>query len=564
LTRAQVPGWTLWLLLAVCWFASMPWRPLLDPDEARYAEIPREMLVSGDWVTPRLDGLKYFEKPPLQYWGTAATYSVFGVSEWTGRLWAVGLAFLSLPLVYGWTRRRYGTRAALVALVAMAATPYFVAIGHLNLLDAAFTFWLTGAVLAFLQGQCDAVGSSSERRWMLMAWAAAALAVLSKGIVVAVLAGLALVLYTVIERDAGPWRRLHVLTGLPLFLLIAAPWFVVVSMRNPEFPGFFFVHEHFARFLTTVHDRQGPWWYFLPYLLLMVLPWSRVIYAAVRDGWVDPPEKIVTPPQTQRFTPSGWNDPGVTREEPDRTGAPPQFKPRKFLLIYAAGTLLFFSVSGSKLPPYILPMVPALAILVGVYAADRPALLRDVKAFFAGMMVLTGVGLMVYSRIHNGDVPNALVGWSAAAIVVGLLPLALRASAPLLLLCAASVLGWDCVLAAYTAMPPLRTGKEVAIAALPSIQPQTDLFSVGEYRHSLTFYLGRPMVLVGYAGELEFGVEQEPNKAWATPEDFMARWRASQDAVAFVAPEIFKSYQSRGLTGRVVASDARTIVVSRK
>ena len=511
------------------------------------------MLITGDWVTPRLDGLKYFEKPPLQYWGTAAAYSVFGVSEWTARLWGVGLAFLCLPLVYGWTRRLYGTRAASVALVAMAATPYFVGIGHLNLLDGAFTFWLTAAVLAFSLGQRAAVGSSSERRWMLLAWAGAALAVLSKGIVVAVLAGLALVVYTILERDAGPWRRLHVLTGLPLFLLIAAPWFVIVSMRNPEFPGFFFVHEHFARFLTTVHERAGPWWYFLPFLLIMVLPWAQVIYGAVRDGWVDPPEQMATPPQTQHFKPSGWSDPGIGG-----------FKPRKFLLIYAAGTLLFFSVSGSKLPPYIMPMVPALAVLVGVYAADRPALLRDVKWFCAGLMVLAGVGAMVYSRIHNGDIPSALVGWSAAAIVVGVLPIALRASAPVLLLSAASVLGWDCLLAAYTAMPPPRTGKVVASAARPAIHPQTDLFSVGEYRHSLTFYLGRSMVLVGYAGELEFGVEQEPHKAWATPEDFMARWRASQDAVAFFAPEIFNSYQSRGLPGRVVASDARTIVVSRK
>jgi 4-amino-4-deoxy-L-arabinose transferase-like glycosyltransferase len=528
----------------------MPWRPLLDPDEARYAEIPREMLVSGDWVTPRLDGLKYFEKPPLQYWGTAAAYSVFGVSEWTARLWGVGLAFLCLPLVYGWTRRLYGTRAASVALVALASTPYFVGIGHLNLLDTAFTFWMTSAVLAFSLGQCAAVGSSSERRWMLLAWAAAALAVLSKGIVVAVLAGLALVLYTIVERDAGPWRRLHVLTGLPLFLLIAAPWFLVVSMRNPEFPGFFFVHEHFARFLTTVHERAGPWWYFLPFLLVMVLPWARVIYGALREGWVDP---------------------GVGGDELAHAGDSARFKPRKFLLIYAAGTLLFFSVSGSKLPPYIMPMAPALAILVGVYAADRPALLRDVRWLFAGMMVLAGAGAMVYSRLHNGEVPGTLVGWSAAAIAVGLLSLALRAlgavpqsAAAALILSAASVLGWDCLLAAYTAMPPLRTGKAVALAALPAIRPQTDLFSVGEYRHSLTFYLGRPMVLVGYAGELQFGVEQEPRKAWVTPEDFVARWRESQDAVAFFAPEIFNSYQSSGLPGRVVATDARTVVVSRK
>src|ERR1700704_515334 len=93
-------GWLLWIVLAAVWFATMPIRPLIDPDEGRYAEIPREMVASGDWVTPRLNGLKYFEKPPLQYWTTAALYSVFGPSEWTSRLWAAVLGFLTLPVVF--------------------------------------------------------------------------------------------------------------------------------------------------------------------------------------------------------------------------------------------------------------------------------------------------------------------------------------------------------------------------------------------------------------------------------------------------------------------------------
>ena len=93
-------GWLAWLILAAAWFSTLQVRALLDPDEGRYAEIPREMLASGDWVTPRFDGLKYFEKPPLQYWATAAVYAGFGVSEWSSRLWSVGLAFACLPLVY--------------------------------------------------------------------------------------------------------------------------------------------------------------------------------------------------------------------------------------------------------------------------------------------------------------------------------------------------------------------------------------------------------------------------------------------------------------------------------
>src|SRR5215475_4719158 len=186
--RGGAVSWPAWLLLALAWFATMPARPMLDPDEGRYAEIPREMLVSGDWVTPRFDDLKYFEKPPLQYWATAVAYRAFGVSQWSSRLWGVGLTFACLPLVYAWARRLYGARAALVALTALAVSPYFVLVGHINLLDGAFTFWLTGALLAFTLAQSAPERSGAERRFMLAAWAAAALAVLSKGIVVGVLA----------------------------------------------------------------------------------------------------------------------------------------------------------------------------------------------------------------------------------------------------------------------------------------------------------------------------------------------------------------------------------------
>src|ERR1700749_2679980 len=187
--RARGLRRVVWGVLAVAWVAALPIRPLVDPDEGRYAEIPREMAATVDWLPPRLDGLKYFEKPPLQYWATAAAYSVFGVSEWTSRLWTVGLAFACLPMVFGWTRRLYGGKAALAAVVALAVSPYFGIIGHLNLLDAGFTFWLTGAVFAFTLAQSSEEGGQAERRWMLLAWLAAALAILSKGIVVGVLTG---------------------------------------------------------------------------------------------------------------------------------------------------------------------------------------------------------------------------------------------------------------------------------------------------------------------------------------------------------------------------------------
>jgi 4-amino-4-deoxy-L-arabinose transferase-like glycosyltransferase len=531
-------GWLAWLILAAGWFSTLQVRALLDPDEGRYAEIPREMLASGDWITPRFDGLKYFEKPPLQYWATAAAYAGFGVSEWSSRLWSVGLAFACLPLVYAWVACFYGAGSALAALLALAVSPFFAVVGHLNLLDGAFTFWLTAALLAFTVAQSAPPASVPERRWMLAAWALAALAVLSKGIVVAVLAGGALVLYTLIERDAAPWRRLHPAAGVALFLGVAAPWFVAVSLRNPSFPQFFFVHEHFTRFLTTVHQRFEPWWYFLPLLLLAVLPWLPGLLRACRRAW----------PQAG-------------------TGAA-RFRPLRFLLLYAALTLVFFSASGSKLAPYILPLLPVLAAVTGAGNPAPLALARTAAWVGAALVLLVAGGLLIYGARVNSFVPQAAWYWAfgavAAALAAAALAAARRVSVQPAVLASAlgAMLAWQGLLCEYALIPPARSARELVSAVRPFIGAYTPLYSVGQYRETVSPYLGRTLQLAGYEGELQFGLREEPQRRM-TLEQFASRWSAADQGVAFFDPQLWDSWRRRGFPGRVIAADNYTVAVSR-
>ena len=532
--------WLAWIVLAAAWFATTPLRPMLDPDEGRYAEIPREMVASGDWITPRFDGLKYFEKPPLQYWGTAAVYSVAGLSEWSSRAWSVGLAFGCLALSFAWTRALFGGAAALTALTALAVSPYFLIVGHLNLLDAGLTFFLTAAVFAFTRAQTAAPASAAERNWMLTAWVAAALGVLSKGIVVGALAGAALIVYTLIERDARPWRRLHPATGLPLFLALTGPWFIVVSLRNPGFAGFFFVHEHFTRFLTTVHQRVEPWWYFLPLLLLGVLPWIAPLPRAVASAW-------------------------------NETAAPATgFRPRRFLAVFAVVTLVFFSASGSKLAPYILPMFPVLAALVGAHGAAPGRLAAPAARIGAALIVLLAVAGIVYSARRNAFVPREALLWLAAGSLIALLALAatlravrLPAVALAVATAAAAMLAWQCLLCAYAVIPPARSARDLVAQARPAVGPQTALYSVGQYRETLSPYLGRTLTLVDYQGELAFGLNAEPGRRDLSVEAFKARWDASRDAVAFFDPKLWDSWRRQGFPGRVIAADNYTVAVSR-
>src|SRR5437879_11993205 len=190
---------------SLAWFCNLGYRHLVKPDEGRYAEIPREMVVSGDWLTPRLNGYKYFEKPPLQYWMTAAAFTAFGQNEWTARLWPGITGFLGVLLVFWAGKRLFGPPVGLYAAAVAASSAIYASVGHFLTLDMALSVFMSASVFAFAVAQSDPAGDAERRRWMLLAWAAAALAVLSKGLVGIVLPAGAVALYVLIERD---WKLL--------------------------------------------------------------------------------------------------------------------------------------------------------------------------------------------------------------------------------------------------------------------------------------------------------------------------------------------------------------------
>ena len=323
--------WLLALILAAVWFANLETRKLVRPDEGRYAVVPLEMVRTGDWVTPRQNGLKYFEKPAFQYWATAAAYEVFGVAHWTSRLWPALSGFLGVLLAGFVGARFWGLPTGLLAATVAASSPLYALIAHVNTLDMGVTFFLNLGLLSLMLAQREGGFSSptggsptgaphnrARRNWMWLAWAALGLAVLSKGLIGAALPAAALIVYTLWSRDWALWKRMHFFSGLLIFFAVTAPWFVVVSLRNPDFFQFFFIHEHFERFLTKAHSRVGPPWYFVPILLAGMLPWtSLMVDAGLR----------------------------ALRREPGNG-----FQPKRFLLAWSLFVFVFFSASSSKLP----------------------------------------------------------------------------------------------------------------------------------------------------------------------------------------------------------------------
>jgi 4-amino-4-deoxy-L-arabinose transferase-like glycosyltransferase len=539
------------VLFTLVWFAMLFGRPLFDPDEGRYAEIPREMLQGGDWVIPHLDGLAYLEKPPLQYWATAAVYALIGISEGSARL-VTGLAgYGSLLLVFAAARRLWGWRAAYKALLLNVGSILFVLLGHQLTLDMSLTFFLLAALTAFLfaqtptptqpQGQppLDSAAAASGR-WMLVCWAAMALAVLTKGIIGVAIPGFTLGVYVLWQRDFALLRRLNLRFGLPLFLLIATPWFVLAARANREFLWFFFVREHLQRFLTPIEMRSEPWWFFIPVLILAILPWITQALRALATGW-------------------------QAAAKPGRLDA------RRLLWIWSVFVLVFFSLSHSKLIPYILPAIPTLALLCA-----EPREREDRRHLLAGALatLLFAVGALAYASARRSSAQGL-------PLVLALRPAVIATSAVLLVGAAVAV---HCsrrrretgallaLVGAWFAAAVVITGGGIAVQGFFSNRdaglllahiaaPTAPVYSVQTYEQSLTFYLRKTVTIVAYRDELALGLDQDPAAGIADVASFASRWRASGDAYAIMPISTWDRLTAEGLPMRELGRYPNRIVI---
>lgn len=531
--------------ITVLWFVLLAQRPLYEPDEGRYAEIPREMLA-GDWVTPHLNGLVYLEKPPLQYWITALFYRVFGQSEATARLCTGIAGYLSLFIVFLVSRRLWGVEAGFRALLFCLGSALFVLMGHQLTLDMTLSFFLLLALACFLCAQSERRETRRGEAWMLGCWSAMALAVLTKGLIGLLIPGATLVIYVVWQRDWEALRRLNVRWGLPLFAVLALPWFVLAARANPQFLRFFFIREHFQRFLTPIEHRSEPWWFFLMVLGIGTLPWLPMALRALLT--------------------------------PHRSAAPRgEFDPRRVLWVWCVFVWAFFSCSDAKLIPYVLPLVPALAMLCAAGdAADerRELILGAAISLLACSGVLAFAGGFWTSASVRALAPEMrpVILWTAVLLgVIGASCLLLaggrRTRAALGVLCLGWFLGLCTVLVAAERVQGFFSAKDAALALLADSRSPSavePVYAVQTYDQSLPFYLKRPVTLVDYRDEFTLGLSLAPERGIASLGEFSERWRSSSAGYAVMPFETFDELAARGLPMRSVSRYRDQILVSRQ
>lgn len=492
-SRACLVGGAL-VAAAIIFFAGLGRPPLFEPDEGRYAEVAREMLLRSDFVTPRNDFVRYFEKPPLVYWVTAAALRIFGHNEFAARFQAAFFSAGEVAITADLGATMFGLSAGVLGALALALSPLFYAFARFATPDPALAFFMTAAIAAFWHA-ARAPGFATRRSRYLMLAAAALLALgtLAKGPVALVLVGAIALVWLIAEGRSRDALRLPWFGCIVVYLAIAAPWFVLAAYRNPGFLEFFFVHEHLHRYLANNEHRWGPWFFVL---IVIGGAWPWVFFA-----------------------PGGV---AGLRAAAGRADSPADAVQNRsafiYLALWFAIIFIFFSIPGSKLGEYILPAIPPLAILCGVGLermarmphARKIRILGAFTAINAALAIAVAIAAFVIrARVVEALGDDAIVAGSALAVgALGALAMAWRTRSrdAVWTIAAPIAIGAIIVLGAMTKaredVEPFTSYRQLARVISPYFRTKCVLTSYHHQVQALPFYLGVREVLVGYRGEL--------------------------------------------------------------
>lgn len=497
-------------------------RPLANPDEGRYMEIPREMLVSGDFITPRLNGIKYFEKPVLFYWMEALSFSAFGVNEWSGRLVPLLLALMGILGVYSAGYTLFNQKTGFYGALCLMTSGLYFTFANIITLDMALAVFVSLGLFSFWIGFYTP--PSLKRRFLMYAATGSwALALLTKGVVALALAGPLIVIWLSVF---GLWKKLwpiYLPSCLFLFLCVTLPWHILVALKNPEFLWFYFINEHFLRFTTTLHGRYHPFWFFIPVFLLGFFPWIFYLFQSIKSSLFP------------------WKE----RASHAKTG---------FLFIWIGFIFIFFSVSNSKLIPYILPLFPSSALIIGLYFSKLKDTCHPSAGFktYALAIFFLSCGILIYSFL-SPEMPHALKPFTYIGIFClwsGLVFYSFTKkffsknvlnrefiSIFIGVFCFYLFVGY------LSPLIPYQSTKAVFLKIKESIPPSTEIVLVKTYAPDLSVYLNQktPMTIVNWIGEFKFGLEQE-SCPWIISEDtFLTKWNSPKKICAVLKESVYDS-----------------------
>ena len=325
------------LLCGLIFGAFLGNRTLSVPEEARYAEIPREMVATHDYTIPRINGVKYFEKPPLFYWMQAGSIQLFGLHNWALRLSTALMGLLGVLATYLFTRNLYGRKTAWFAVIILASMPLYFSMSRVITLDMTVSTWIIISLFSCYSA-IRANANNSRRYLMWLAFISAAAAVLTKGLIGLLIPCGIFGLWFLIFNQWHQLKKLFLPSSILLFIIITVPWHLLAQLKAPEFLRFYLLDQQLFRYTTLISHRYQPWYFYISVVLLGAAPWVWLCFL---------------PSNIKQLTKLKWTNRHNHQDE-------------YFLLLCVSFIFIFFSCSHSKLIPYVVPLLAPLAILIAL------------------------------------------------------------------------------------------------------------------------------------------------------------------------------------------------------
>lgn len=541
-------------------------RPLSTPDEARYSEIPREMLVLHDFVTPHLNGVKYFEKPPLFYWVQAASIKLFhpelgqqshsqsvtkldktlptqSINEWIVRVPNALIALLGCLLLYAAGRQLFDRQTGLISAVILATSFLYFTLARMVTLDMSLSVFLSGSLLAFLVAVNTPSDCCKRRYLFYLAYSFAALAVLTKGLIGIVFPAMIVGSWILLTQQWRLLRQMFLPSGISLFLLIALPWHILVQLKNPEFFQFYFVDQQFLRYSTLIAQRYQPVWFFVPIFLAGFLPWIVFLFQAIAASF-----------------PKTWQQTAEKRQH-------------VFLLLWVSIVFIFFSLSHSKLIPYILPIFPAVALLTARYLAMHAhqagvkwgIILLPCIWFTLGLFGTLWLWHHPAVDLPKPGIPFLVAGYSVfllASLLAAFSYIRHHIKIAFILLTLGSAISF---IIFSTGIPRVdtRSIKPLVQILKPLLHTQDKIVAFGNYYQDLPFYLNQQVMTVNVEGELSFGMQHQNTSAWMLKEaKFWPLWESDQRVFMLVDHARYQFFKKNKKSIYLVAATPQDVLLT--
>lgn len=490
---------------------------LIELDEGRYHRVAMEMVLSGDYITPHFDYMPYFEKPIFQYWITALSMELFGFREFTGRVLPALSGLGNVLLAFWLARVMYNRRTGVMAAVILATSALQLIVASIGVLDMALTFFIDACLVTFYVFE-----RTENKKYLLLFYAFMGFGMLTKGLISIVFPCGIIFWYALCTKRPRLFLKLFYLPGILLFLVIAVPWYYMVCQRNPDFFYFFFIREHFLRFATKMHERFHPWYYFVPVLLAGTMPWTGFLLTFFSKKGI-------------------LRRPGTLRHRQDIL----------FLGLWAGLIYVFYSISDSKLPTYILPCWLPLSVLL---AASLERCRREKNwlchSFFVNSvlcLLFTAGGIAYLMHTDFLTVPDFLKngGLLIASLLVGTLAACWsykkrRSFFAVFLILSCMAYGFG--LGAHQVQGQIHDHQSAYQVSqdIKTLHPSEDtpIIMYGSFIPGLVYYLDRPVAAANFMGELEFGIHHTDRTGmYYGSKELYDVWHSSQPVIVVVQPK---------------------------